>query len=118
MVKHTVCHFEWASTDLEKTTTFLSGLFGWEFKRWGNDYLIFNPPEGPGGGIMRAEKVIPGRSPFIYIEVDEIEPYLEKARELGGGIDTPKKDIPGVGWYAHITDHDGNIIGIFKELKK
>ncbi len=118
MAKHSVCHIEWCSTDLERTKAFLSGLFGWKFKPWGKEYLLFGTPEGPNGGIMKVDKVILGKSPYIYIQVDEIEPYLEKAKELGGGIDTPKKEIPKVGWFAHVTDYDGNIIGLFEDLKK
>ena len=118
MVKHSVCHFEWSSTDLERTKKFLNGLFGWEFKSWGDEYLLFDTPEGPGGGIMKVDNVTPGRSPFIYIEVNEIEPYLAKAQELGGGIDTPKTEIPSIGWHAHVTDPDGNIVGLFQNLPK
>jgi predicted enzyme related to lactoylglutathione lyase len=118
MTKHSVCHIEWSSTDLKRTEAFLSGLFGWEFKRWGEDYLLFNTPEGPNGGIMKVDKLLPGKSPYIYIHVDDVEPYLDKAKELGGGIDTPKKEIPKVGWFAHILDPDGNIIGLFEDLKK
>ena len=50
--------------------------------------------------------------------MDNIEPYLETAKEMGGGIDTPKKEIPKVGWFAHILDPDGNIVGLFEDLKK
>ena len=118
MAKHSVCHFEWSSTDLERTKSFLTGLFDWKFQAWGDEYLLFNPPEGPGGGIMKVDKVTPGKPPYIYIEVDEIEPYLEKVNQLGGKVDATKKEIPSIGWYAHILDPDGNIIGLFKELKK
>lgn len=118
MEKHSVCHVEWSARDLEKAKEFYSGLFGWKFTPWGDDYLLFNTPEGPNGGIMRVDEVTPGKSPYIYIQVDEIEPYLQKAQELGGGIDTPKKEIPKVGWFAHILDPDGNIVGIFEDLKK
>ncbi len=118
MVKHSVCHIEWSCTDLERTKEFLVNLFGWKFTSWGENYLLFNTPEGPNGGIMRVDSVTPGKSPYIYIEVEDIEPYLEKAKELGGGIDTPKKEIPKVGWFAHITDPDENIIGLFADFKK
>jgi predicted enzyme related to lactoylglutathione lyase len=91
-------------------------LFGWEFKAWGDDYMLFDLPEGPDGGIMKVDKVETGKSPYIYIEVDEIESYLKKAKKLGGGVDKPKTEIPEVGWYAHLTDPDGNIVGIFQEL--
>ena len=113
MVKHSVCHFEWSSTDLERTREFLNGLFDWDLKPYGDDYMVFDPPEGPGGGIMKVDKVEPGKSPFIYIEVEEIDPYLERAQELGGEIDVPRTEIPS-GWYAHVKDPDRNIIGIFE----
>lgn len=114
MGKHTFCHIEWGSTDLERTKTFLSGLFGWKFEAFGADYLVFSTPEGPGGGIMKVEKVKAGESPYVYILVDEIEPYLNKARELGGSVAVPSTEIPNVGWFAHIKDPDGNIFGLFK----
>jgi predicted enzyme related to lactoylglutathione lyase len=118
MVKHSICHFEWSSTDLKRTEKFLSGLFGWEFKPWGDEYMMFDTPSGLGGGIMKVDSVSAGKSPYIYIEVDEIEPYLDKVKELGGSVDKDKSEIPTVGWYAHLLDPDGNIIGIFQELPK
>lgn len=114
MVKHAICHIEWSSTDLERTRAFLSGLFDWKFKPFGDDYLTFDTPGGLSGGIMKVDKVQAGESPYIYIEVDEIEPYLERAKELGGGVAVPKTEISAVGWFAHLTDPDGNIVGIFK----
>jgi predicted enzyme related to lactoylglutathione lyase len=118
MEKHSVCHFEWSSTDLETAQAFYTGLFGWKFSPWGKDYLVFRTPEGPNGGIMKVDKVVPGKSPYIYIQVEEIEPYLEKAKELGGGVDTLKKEIPKVGYFAHVLDPDGNIVGLFEDFKK
>jgi predicted enzyme related to lactoylglutathione lyase len=118
MAKHAICHVEWSSTDLERSKAFFSGLFGWEFKAWGEAYLVFNTPEGLGGGIMKVEEVKPGESPYIYIEVEEIEPYLEKSANLGGGMAVPKTEIPGVGWFAHLTDPDGSIVGLFQGRSK
>lgn len=112
MTKNTFCHIEWTTTDLERTKNLLSGLFGWEFESWGEEYMIYKTPKGVGGGILKAEKVEPGKSPYVYVDVDEIEPYLQKALELGAEIDVPKTEIPEVGWYAHIKDSDGNVYGI------
>lgn len=114
MAKHTICHIEWSSTDLQRTKSFLSGLFGWKFRYFGEDYLSFDTPEGPGGGIMRVDRVRPGESPYVYIEVEEIEPYLERAKKLGGGVAVPKTEIPTIGWFAHLTDPDGNVVGVFQ----
>jgi predicted enzyme related to lactoylglutathione lyase len=116
MTKDAFCHIEWSTTDLEKTRDLLSGLFGWKFESWGEDYMIYTTPKGVGGGIMKADKVEPGKSPFVYVDVPEIEPYLEKAIELGAEIGVPKTQIPEVGWYAHIKDQDGNIFGIVQGM--
>ncbi len=115
-MNHTICHIEWCSTDLERTRAFFSALFDWEFKAWGENYLLFTPPGGVGGGIMKVDKVNAGDSPLVHVEVDEIEPYLEKVGKLGGKIATPKTEIPTVGWFAVICDPDGNFIGLYKEL--
>lgn len=113
MAKHEICHIEWSSTNLKRTQTFFGGLFGWKFEPWGEEYVLFKSPN-LGGGFMKADKVRPGQSPTVYVEVQEIEPYLKKAKEHGGGVAVPKTEIPTMGWFAHLTDPDGNIVGIFQ----
>jgi len=114
METHAICHIEWSSTDLERAKVFFSRLFGWKFQTLGENYLIFNPPQGPGVGIMKVAAVRPGESPYVYIEVDEIEPYLQRARELGSEVAVGKTEIPNVGWFAHLKDLDGNVVGLFQ----
>jgi hypothetical protein len=67
---------------------------------------------------MKAKEVKPGESPVVYIEVEEITPYLDKAKKLGGEVAVTKTEIPTLGWFAHLSDPDGNIVGLFQELKK
>ena len=67
---------------------------------------------------MKVDKVEPGASLTVYVEVEEIEPYLENARALGGDVIVGKTQIPKAGWFAHLSDPDGNIVGLFQELKK
>lgn len=114
MVKHGICHIEWSATDLKRAQKFLGGLFNWKFRPSGEGYLLFDSPDGIGGGLMKVEKVKKGRSPMIYIEVEKIEPYLARAGKLGGTVIDPKKEIPGIGWYAHLGDPDGNIVGLYQ----
>jgi uncharacterized protein len=119
MAKHSICHVEWFSTAPEKTKTFLTGLFeDWKFTAWGDQYLLFNPPSCPGVGIYKTDRVNPGKSPVVYIEVESIEPYLKKALELGGTVATETTEIPQVGWYAKVKDEDGNIYGFYENKKK
>ena len=114
MAKHAICHVEWASTNLEKSRTFYGGLFDWTFTPWGEEYMVFKGPETTGGGLMKVAEVKSGTSPAIYIEVDLIEPYLDRAKKLGGSVAVPRTEIPTVGWYAHLKDPDGNLVGLFQ----
>jgi len=115
MGNHDICHVEFDSTDLERTKGFLGGLFeDWKFQSWGESYMLFDTPDGPGGGINKVEKVEPGKNILVYVQVDEIEPYLAKTGGLGGGVHTPKTEIPNVGWFAILTDPDGNLLGLFQ----
>ncbi len=122
MAKHGVCHIEWQVTDLSRAKAFYSGLFqDWKFESWGETYLMFQVPGGLGGGFAQcpAEKFSPGQTPIVYFEVEQIEPYLQRAKELGGKVTVPKNQIdPSVGWSAHLTDPDGNTVGLFQSSQR
>ena len=118
MAKHDVCWVEWATTDMDRAKGFLSGLFeDWQWETFGDGFMyIFSPPGGGlSGGIYKSESVQPGSSPAIYIEVEDIDPYVAKAKELGGSLAMDKMEIPGgIGWSAALTDHDGNHVGLYQ----
>lgn len=114
MHRHAICHIEWSSTDLERTRRFLSGLFHWKFDSWGDNYILFKPLTGVGGGIQKTKCVVPGESPLVYVEVEAVQPYLDRAVQLGGRVAVGETEIPHTGRYAHIADPDGNLIGLFK----
>jgi len=119
MAKHAFCHVEWATTDLDKAKAFYEGLFGWSFSPWGNEYLMFKTPNSElGGGLMLMKEFQPGMSPCVYIHVDSIEPYLEKAAALGGGVCMGKTEIPQMGWFAILFDSDKNQVGLFEPSPK
>ncbi len=120
MSKHTICHVEWSSTDFKRTQNFYSGLFGWKFDTWGDNYMLFTGPEGGvNGGFNKVPKVQPNQSTYIYIQVDNIDPYVKKAKDLGGKVAVDKMEIdPKIGWMAHLSDPDGNIFGVFQPAKK
>ena len=121
MAKHGFCHIEWATTNMKKAQAFYGGLFGWKFEAWGtgDEYAMFKTPDGFGGGIMKTKEVRTDASPTVYVQVDDMEPYLEKAKDLGGAVAVPKTEIdPSVGWFAHLKDPDGNTVGIFQNNHK
>lgn len=77
-----------------------------------------NTPAEPGainGGMMkRSDKV---RSPVVVINVASVNDYLGKVEAGGGSQVMPKTEIPGMGYYAYVSDPEGNIVGIWENLQ-
>jgi hypothetical protein len=111
---HGICHFEIPSSDLEKSKRFYSELFGWQFApQFEPDYLMFSTPEGPGGGIEKAD-VLKNADVKIYIEVEDIPSVLARAKELGGSVVKEKTLISEeYGSYAMLADSSGVKIGVW-----
>jgi predicted enzyme related to lactoylglutathione lyase len=114
MASDFIAHVEIPSTDLNKSSEFYNKLFGWEFKPFGNGYSLFNTHKGFTIGLRKVEKVSKGDCTIFHIKVDDVSNYLLKATELGGHISRGKTTIPAMGYYALITDIDGNTIGIYQ----
>jgi predicted enzyme related to lactoylglutathione lyase len=114
MSKNSICHLEIQAKDAKKTAGYYKELFGWKLNQdMGDEYILFQPENGPGGGISKNENFTPGTGVVLYVEVDDIESYLKKAGDLGGKKVAPKTEIPNHGWYGQFADPDGNIVGLF-----
>jgi len=50
---------------------------------------------------------------MVYVDVDDIQNYLDKATALGGKALLPVLTIPR-GQFSWFSDPDGNIIGLWK----
>jgi len=113
---HGICHFEFPSVDMEKSKEFYSKVFGWEFKDIGDpNYVVFSTPDGPGGGIEKAD-VGSGSNIKIYIEVEDIPSTLAKAEQLGGKIVKEKTLISEEhGFWGMLADPCGVQIGIWSK---
>jgi predicted enzyme related to lactoylglutathione lyase len=113
-----VAWFEIISPDAERARKFYSELFGWKVDSDPamGGYSIVDTQAGEGaiaGGIGAAE---PGQGPSvkIYMRVDDIDGYLERAVALGGKQLMPPTDLPGdFGKFAVFTDPDGNQVGLW-----
>lgn len=112
-----VSHVEWCCRDIETTAEFFQVLFGWQFKPFGNNYLLSNPAQGPAVGLLRSATATPGDACLVFVSVTSIEEYLQRTTALGGGVHVEKTAIPDYGWYAQIKEPQGNIVGLFEKLK-
>ena len=112
-----ITHIEFPADDTERAQRFYSELFGWEFQGMEGleGYFLFNtgPADAIGGGIGERGKSV-GPSVRLYIETDSIDALLPRVPELGGTVVEARTEIPGQGWYAVVSDSEGNELGLYE----
>lgn len=118
MAKNQVCHIEWNVTDVERAQKFYEGMFDWKFQSFGDSMVVFGTGTEHIGGLSKADSVVPGNSPSVWLEVDDIDAYMSKATRFGGSSDNKKQPVPSVGWSGTVTDPDGNIVGLVQFDRK
>lgn len=110
---HPVTHFEIIGKDGKKLQEFYGKLFDWHVDANNpmNYGIVDTHTEGGiGGGIgqaMDGQKMV-----TFYVQVDDVQAYLEKATGLGGKTVMPKMDVPGGPTIAQVADPEGNVIGL------
>jgi uncharacterized protein len=108
-----VVHFEIGCRDSKKTSDFFSKLFGWEMQVAGPATMINT---GAGSGIQGHITALghePDHYTTFYVQVDDVQSYLDKATTLGGKTVVPPVEIPA-GTFAWFADIDGNTVGLWK----
>ena len=110
--KHPAVFFEIGCYSGEKTRAFFAELFNWEIADPNPSFQI-NTGEGIGGHIVELAPEW-GNYVTVYIEVEDVERYLNKANELGGKTLIKPVTIPGQGTFAWLASPEGNIIGIWR----
>ena len=114
MKNHPVVHFEIGCREGEKTREFFAELFGWKISA---PEAGMNIDTGSTKGITgHIAELAPewGNYVTVYVEVEDLEAYLEKAGELGGKTVVPPVTLPGQGSFAWLAAPEGNVIGIWK----
>jgi predicted enzyme related to lactoylglutathione lyase len=108
-----VVHFEIGCRDNAKAANFFTRLFGWQTQAMGPATMINT---GTDGGIQGHISSL-GHEPYhyttFYVQVDDVQSYLDKAAALGGKTLVPPVEIPA-GTFAWFADLDGNTIGLWK----
>ena len=108
-----VVHFEIGCRDSVKTSTFFAGLFGWNMLPAGPATMIQTGADSGIQGHITALGHEPHHYTVFYVQVDDVQAYLDKAGALGGKTLVPPVDIP-TGTFAWFADPDGNTIGLWK----
>jgi hypothetical protein len=108
-------HWEIGAKDAKKVQDFYANLFDWKINT--NNPMNYGTVDtggqgGINGGIMQNPQ---GHSYVtFYVQVDDLQAYLDKAVSLGGKALVPPTPIPNIGSFAFFGDPEGNIIGLFK----
>jgi predicted enzyme related to lactoylglutathione lyase len=117
MSKHPIVHIEISANDLEADAEYYSELFGWKFQQIPDmNYATFTAEGGPGGGLNPVADYNPAGTVTVYVHTDDIDDTLNKAQKLGGKVVAPKAEIPGVGWFAFISDPTGNKLAVLQPI--
>ena len=127
-----VVHFEIPAEKLERAKECYSTGFGWKVEKWpvpNSDMVYYGAhttevdekmmPKKPGeinGGLMQREET--AKSPVIVMKVENIDESLKKILEAGGTVASPTVNIGGMGLYCRVRDTEGNVIGVWQDLKK
>ena len=73
-------------------------------------------PIAPGWFFVAPFSAMPAEntgSLIIYFDTDDIESSIARVRELGGSADD-RQPIPGIGWFTHCKDTEGNAFSLFQ----
>jgi uncharacterized protein len=123
---NTIVHFEIPADDPERAAKFYREVFGWTIKRWENpggiDYWMVETvptneqgmPIRPGvnGGLMK--RMYPAQQPVNYIAVESVDDAVARAERLGAKVMMGKTPVAGMGWFAQLTDPEGNVIAVWE----
>ena len=115
MAQPIISHIEIPSTNLDRSKDFMKKVFDWDFKPFGNGYLLFNNHQGIMAGLRKVDKVEVGDTTVFHISVSNIDETLNKTKEAGGKVKRERTTIPAMGWYALVNDPDGNTIGLYQK---
>ena len=117
-LKHGV--FSWnelMTTDAEGAKQFYGSLFGWEWEEFPmeqDSYWVVKAQGEGVGGVMKMPPEIQGMPPVwgAYVTVDDVHASAAKAKELGGEVVEPPREIPKVGTYCVVKDPQGAYIAM------
>ncbi|MBI2758279.1 MAG: VOC family protein [Chloroflexi bacterium] len=117
MTKRNIVHVEIPAADLAKAGQFYKDLFGWEIQPIPEmNYTMWDAGDGSAGGFNPLGPEVKPGDILIYINSDDIEADLKKAKSLGGTIVREKDEIPQTGWFGMFKDPTGNVIALYTSM--
>ena len=73
-------------------------------------------PGAINGGILKKNDHV--KAPVFAINVSSIDEKVEAVKKAGGKVVMSKVDMMGMGFYAYVEDTEGNVVGLWEDVKK
>jgi predicted enzyme related to lactoylglutathione lyase len=104
-----VVHVEFPAEDVDRAEKFWEAVGGWSIEAGmpGVDYRTFQEGD-QGGGVYAGDG-----GTIVYYGGGDIDADIARVREAGGEA-PDKQPIPGIGWFSHCKDTEGNRFGLFQ----
>ena len=115
-----VVHWEFWSKDPEKTSEFYEKVFDWKIQHIPemNYRLVETGGQGGiNGGIMKPQEGPWPGNMALYIDVENLETYVQKIKDAGGKILVERMEVPNVGAFSLFEDPDGRVMGLWFQQK-
>jgi uncharacterized protein len=125
-----VIHFEIPADDLARVKKFYGEVFGWSLQDEPiGDEVYTHAVTSPldenhmhkekgaiNGGIFKRTSELP--NPIITISVSSIDEHAARIEASGGKLVVPKGEVPEMGYYAYFKDTEGNLMGLWEDIRK
>ena len=121
-MKNAISWFEIPSTQLDRAQAFYEAVLGCQMRReamgpsQGAVFPYDVESDGVGGAIMcgPTAPAVAGGGTLVYLDASpSLDAALLRVTQAGGKVALPRQALPpGMGFFAHITDLDGNRVGL------
>ena len=121
-MKNAITWFEIGTANLANATAFYEAVLGriMRFENMGpSEGAVFaydEAAEGAGGALLCGPTAPPPRAAgtLVYLDASSsLDNALARVANAGGQVSMPRMALPpGLGFIAHITDLDGNRVGL------
>jgi uncharacterized protein len=116
--------YELTTPDIAAAKTFYSKVMGWnavDVSMPGMAYALFTVDKMTVTGVMglpgdaKKTGVVPRW--LGYVGVDDVDAAAARCKELGGIVQVPPRDIPGISRFSIVTDPQMATLALFKGLQ-
>ncbi len=125
-MKNAISWFEIPTTQLDRAQAFYEAVLGQTMRResmgpsQGAVFSYDRAADGVGGALMMgptAPQLAAGAGTLVYLDASpSLDAALERVVAQGGKVALPRQALPpGMGFFAHIHDLDGNRVGLHAE---